>query len=61
MIDTYIWILAAIESCTNQFHLECSEKLMELFASKYGRDGEDQYNLLIQALVNKKTFLTVEV
>lgn len=61
MKTDYNWILGIIHSCTNGFHLDCAERLLSLFGDKYGIDGEDEYNLLIQALVDKKTFLTVEV
>jgi hypothetical protein len=37
------WILAVISSCNNQFHIECADKLIELYKEKY--KGEDELHL----------------
>ena len=31
---TYDWIVRIIETCTNQFHFDCVDKLIELYFQK---------------------------
>jgi hypothetical protein len=32
---SYEWIVSAIDSSTNEFHIECCKKLIELFSNKF--------------------------
>lgn len=55
MDKSFEWIKSAISTSTSQFHLDCCEVLVELFAKKYAPSGEDCYNLLLQDLRDKRT------
>lgn len=35
MQETYDWIIGVIDSCFHAFHLECVDRLIELFFEKY--------------------------
>ncbi len=60
MDKSFEWIKSAIATSTTPFHLECCEVLIELFAAKYNKDGEDCYNILRDDLVNKRIYFSVD-
>lgn len=39
MEENYKWISKIISSCKNNFHFESADKLIELFAKKYGEEN----------------------
>jgi hypothetical protein len=39
MIDIFNWILAIINSCTDDFHFEAVDKLIEIFFTKFNDDA----------------------
>lgn len=43
----YEWIYKIIESCTDDFHFDGVDKLIELFSIKYGADNEKMTDQLI--------------
>lgn len=54
MDKSFEWIKSAITTSTSQFHLDCCEVLVELFATKYKPLGENEYNILLQDLKDKR-------
>jgi hypothetical protein len=47
MEDTYIWVHNIIESCNNDFHFGCADKLISLFVKKYkGADRVSELKLI---------------
>jgi hypothetical protein len=36
MEQTFTWTYRVIKSCNNDFHFDCADALINLFASKYG-------------------------
>jgi hypothetical protein len=36
MQQTYTWTYNIIKSCNNDYHFDCADTLIDLFASKYG-------------------------
>jgi len=44
MEKSFLWIKSAIATSTNEFHLECCNSLIKLFADKY-MDEEGMDNL----------------
>ena len=54
MIEAYKWIMNIIISSTDPFHYECCDNLIELFANKYGKEGEEELNLLLSVLLKKR-------
>jgi hypothetical protein len=63
MEKSFEWVISAITTSTNQFHIEGCKKLIELFATKYSlEDGfAGAYIDLTNGLINKITFLNIEV
>jgi hypothetical protein len=43
---SYEWVISAINSSNNPFHVECCKKLIELYASKFP-DGVKEAELLM--------------
>ena len=41
MEQTYTWTYNVIRSCNNDYHFDCADALIDLFARKYG-DGSNQ-------------------
>ena len=60
MDKSFEWIKAAIAGSTTPFHLECCEVLIQLFAAKYQPSGEEEYNVLLQDLRNKRVYYSVD-
>lgn len=60
MDKSFEWIRSAINTSTSKFHLECCEVLIELFAAKYHKEGEDNYNSLRDDLANKRIYFSVD-
>ena len=60
MDKSFEWIKSAISTSNTPFHLECCEVLIELFAAKYRPNGEEEYNLLLQDLRNKRIYFSVD-
>lgn len=40
MEDTYQWVHNIIESCNNDFHFGCADKLILLFVNKYKEENK---------------------
>ena len=63
MEQSFNWIKSAISTSVSEFHLDCCKTLVSLFVSKY----KDEYMFdkawqeLMDDLINKETFLIVEV
>lgn len=38
-ISTYDWLVGVIDSCFHDFHLQCVDRLIELFFEKYKDDA----------------------
>ena len=57
------WIKAAINTSKSEFHLEGCKILIELFSKKYKEEFffDTAYNDLQSNLIEKETFLSVEV
>jgi len=36
MEKTYTWTYNVIKSCNNDYHFDCADALIDLFATKYG-------------------------
>ena len=63
MEQSFNWIKSAINSSVSEFHLECCRTLIALFIKKY-EDEEffaQAWQELMDDLINKETFLIVEV
>ncbi len=60
MDKSFEWIKSAIATSTTPFHLECCWVLIELFAVKYQKDGEEYYNLLRDDMANKRVYFSVD-
>ena len=45
MTETYEWLIGVINSCHHDFHLECVDRLIELFFEKY-KDESHRENLV---------------
>ena len=41
MEQTYTWTYNVIRSCNNDYHFDCADALIDLFARKYG-EGSNQ-------------------
>jgi hypothetical protein len=39
MQETYDWLIGVINSCFHDFHLECIDRLIDLFYDKYRNEG----------------------
>jgi hypothetical protein len=39
MQETHQWLIGVIESCFHDFHLECVDRLIELFYDKYKNES----------------------
>jgi hypothetical protein len=63
MEKSFEWIKQAINSSVSDFHLDCCKILISLFAKKYESDQliSKYYGDLIDEVINKETFLCVEV
>lgn len=44
---SYEWILNAINSSNNPFHIECCKKLIELFIAKFPESAKQEAELLM--------------
>ena len=44
MEKTYTWTYNVIKSCNNDYHFDCADALIDLFANKYG-ETEFLYSL----------------
>ena len=61
MEQSFEWIVTCIQSCTNDFQLDCCRTLIELFRDMY-KDEEEVYGYLdkLQSeLIERQTFLIV--
>ena len=54
MEQTYTWTYNVIRSCNNDFHFNCADALIDLFARKYG-EGSNQVQELKMLRANKWT------
>lgn len=61
MKQSFDWISAAIESCTNEWQLECCFKLIELFNQRYGDDGTREYDSLRQLILDKQVYISIHL
>ena len=63
MEDAFNWIKAAINGSKSEFHIEGCNILIELFTQKYKDEKQfnSAYNELTKDLIDKETFLIVEV
>ena len=61
MEQSATWINNAIQSCTNTFHLLGCNNLIELFLDMYREEGKSLYNELLSALMDKQTFLNIDI
>lgn len=61
MEKSFMWIKSAIATSTNEFHLECCNSLIKLFADKYLDDaGMDRFqNELITELFSKGVSISI--
>jgi hypothetical protein len=48
---SFEWIVSAIQSSTNPFHIECCKKLIELYVAKYNQPRNE--SVLLEMLVIK--------
>jgi len=48
MLEAHDWLIGVINSCFHDFHLECSDRLIDLFYDKYRNEG------LRDELINKR-------
>ena len=44
---SFEWVVAAIDSSTNQFHLECCRKLIDLYFQKFGEEQKSELDLML--------------
>lgn len=40
MEQTYTWTYNVIRSCNNDYHFDCADALIQLFANKYGEQSD---------------------
>ncbi|RYD73770.1 MAG: hypothetical protein EOP53_19480 [Sphingobacteriales bacterium] len=45
MEQTYTWTYNIIRSCNNDYHFNCADALIDLFARKYGEDSNQVQQL----------------
>lgn len=48
---SFEWIVSAIQSSTNPFHIECCKKLIELYVAKFNQPRNE--SILLEMLVIK--------
>jgi hypothetical protein len=48
---SFEWIVSAIQSSTNPFHIECCKKLIELYVAKFNQPRNE--SVLLEMLVIK--------
>lgn len=58
MKESYEWILRAIETSNNEFHLRCCKTLIGLFLTQYPK-ALDEYGELIGAYTSKEAMIMV--
>jgi hypothetical protein len=46
MIEVYDWIVKIISTCTDDFHFDCVDKLIELFYVRFG-DADKRDDLIM--------------
>jgi hypothetical protein len=46
-LKSFEWIVSAIQSSTNQFHLECCRKLIDLYSQKFGEEDKNELDLML--------------
>ena len=63
MEQSFNWIKSAISTSVSEFHLDCCKILIKLFTDKYKDEYQfaQAYGELMDDLINKETFLIVEV
>ena len=63
MEQSFNWIKSAISTSVSEFHLDCCKTLIKLFTDKYQEEKlfASAWQELMDDLINKETFLTVEV
>ena len=52
MEKDYLWIIDCMDSCTNEFQLNCCATLIQLFNRKYG-DKVNEYEQKLLAQLSK--------
>ena len=45
--ETYEWVVKAINSSTNPFHIECCKKLIDLYINKFNAQSQEGELLLM--------------
>jgi hypothetical protein len=63
MEQSFNWIKSAISTSVSEFHLDCCKILIKLFTDKYKEESHfaQAYGELMEDLINKETFLIIEV
>lgn len=63
MEESFNWLKPIIISCENQFHIDCCNTLLKLFADKYNAEAlfATAYIELTEDLRERTTFLNIEI
>lgn len=61
MEQSFEWIVTCIQSCTNNFQLDCCRTLIELFRDmyKYEEDAYKYLDKLSDEIIERETFLII--
>jgi hypothetical protein len=49
MIEVYDWIVKIINTCTDDFHFDCVDKLIDLFYVRFGDENKRDDLIMIRS------------